>query len=219
MKIIKIDNRLKDIASLVDKCDIVADIGTDHGYLPIYLIQKGICNKAIAADVAINPLNSAKENINYYQLDDKIITKLTNGLINIEKVNFVIIAGMGGNLIVDILSNQTNIHDNYILQPNLHVDLVRKYLSENGYMIIDEKVSYAHKKYYEILKVCKGNQKLTEKEIKYGPINLSNKSDLFIKKWTEILNKYEIILNDFKGSNDEKEKIIDKINELKEILN
>ena len=72
MKIIKIDNRLKDISSLVDKCDIVADIGTDHGYLPIYLIQKGICNKAIAADVAINPLNSAKENINYYQLDDKI---------------------------------------------------------------------------------------------------------------------------------------------------
>ena len=141
MKIIKIDSRLKDISDLIDQCDIIADIGTDLGYLPIYLIQKGICNKAIAADVAINPLNSAKENINHYQLNDKIITKLTNGLVNIEKVNFVIIAGMGGNLIIDILSNQTNLHDNYILQPNLHVDLVRKYLSENGYKIIDEKVS------------------------------------------------------------------------------
>ena len=219
MNIIKIDNRLKDIASLVDSCESIADIGTDHGYLPIYLIQKNIAQKAIACDVAINPLNSAKENISYYKLDDKIKTKLTNGLIGVNKVNYVIIAGMGGNLIVDILSNQTNTHDNYILQPNLHVDLVRKYLSENGYKIIDEKVSYAHKKYYEILKVCKGNQKLTEKEIKYGPINLSNKSDLFIKKWFEILNKYENILVDFKGSEDEKNKIIDKINELKEILN
>ena len=70
MKIISIDDRLKGIASLVDKCNVIADIGTDHGYLPIYLINNNIAKYAYACDVAAGPLNSAKDNIAKYQLED-----------------------------------------------------------------------------------------------------------------------------------------------------
>ena len=79
MKNLTVDNRLKSIANLIDKCDVIADVGTDHGYLPIYIIQNDLANKVIATDVAINPLNSAKENIAKYQLEDKITTILSDG--------------------------------------------------------------------------------------------------------------------------------------------
>ena len=219
MKLISIDNRLKEIASLIDNCKSFADIGTDHGYLPIYLIQTNKAEYGYACDVAKMPLNSARENISKYNLDNKISTILSDGLKKVPKVDVVIMAGMGGNLIVDILKNAKLKYDTYILQPNINVSYVREYLTNNNYMIIDEKITFTHKKFYEILKVVKGNQPLTDLQIKYGPINLKNKSQIFIDKYTKILHKYESILSDFKGNEDDKNKIINEINELKNILN
>ena len=107
MKIISIDDRLKDVASLVNNCNCVADVGTDHGYLALYLVQNKICNTAYATDVAVGPLNSAIENIKKYQLEDKIKTILCDGLKKVNNdVNGIVIAGMGGNLMVDILKNR-----------------------------------------------------------------------------------------------------------------
>ena len=80
MKTISIDNRLSNIASLIDNCESFADIGTDHGYLPIYLIQANKAQYGYACDVAKMPLNSAKENISKYNLCDKISTILSDGL-------------------------------------------------------------------------------------------------------------------------------------------
>ena len=219
MKLIPIDQRLKDIASLVDNCDFVADIGTDHGYLPIYLIQNNQAKKAIASDVAIGPLNKAIENIEKYQLNDVIETRLCSGLTKIPSdVHTVIMAGMGANLIVDILKEAKYKYQTYLLQANLNVNVLRKYLTENNYMIVDEKVTYANKKYYEILKVKIGHQKLTELEIKYGPINLKNKSEIFVKKYLSIVDNYKRILKDFKGSQEEYTRLNNEINEILEML-
>ena len=130
MKVISIDDRLKDIASLVERCDVIADVGTDHGYLPIYLIQCDICKKAIASDVAIGPLSKAIENIDKYQLNDVISTTLCSGLNKIPaNVDTVIMAGMGANLIIDILNEAPYKYETYILQANLNVNILRKYLS------------------------------------------------------------------------------------------
>ena len=218
MKNISIDDRLKSIALLVDKCDSIADIGTDHGYLPIYLINNNIAKYAYACDVAEGPLNSAKENIAKYQLEDKITTILSDGLEKVPYVNTVIMAGMGGNLIAQLLNNKKLDYDTYILQANNNIDDLRKYLTNNNYKIIDEVVTYAHKKYYEIIKVVKGSQTLNDLEIKYGPINLENKSKLFKEKWSSILNKYENILNNFQGNDSERERLIKEVTELKDIL-
>ena len=219
MKNISIDDRLKSIALLVDKCDSIADIGTDHGYLPIYLIANNIAKYAYACDVAEGPLNSAKENIAKYQLEDKITTILSDGLEKVPYVNTVIMAGMGGNLIAQLLNNKKLDYDTYILQANNNIDDLRRYLTNNNYEIIDEVVTYAHKKYYEIIKVVKGFQSLNELQIKYGPINLIKKTSLFKEKWSNVLSKYESILNEFKGSESEKDSLLNEVKELKEILN
>lgn len=219
MKNISIDDRLKSIALLVDKCDSIADIGTDHGYLPIYLINNNIAKHAYACDVAAGPLNSAKENIAKYQLEDKITTILSDGLEKVPYVNTVIMAGMGGNLIAQLLNNKKLDYDTYILQANNNIDDLRRYLTNNNYEIIDEVVTYAHKKYYEIIKVVKGFQSLNELQIKYGPINLIKKTSLFKEKWSNVLSKYESILNEFKGSESEKDRLLNEVKELKEILN
>ena len=220
MKIISIDDRLKDVASLVNNCNCVADVGTDHGYLALYLVQNKICNTAYATDVAVGPLNSAIENIKKYQLEDKIKTILCDGLKKVNNdVNGIVIAGMGGNLMVDILKNRNYDYDFYVLQPNLHHYALRKYLVENNFKIIDEKTSFAHKKYYEIIKVVHGNQSLTENQLTFGPINLINRSELFINKWIEVKEKIERVLIDFKGSDEEKNRLLKEINTINEVIN
>lgn len=219
MNIISIDNRLKDIASMIDKCHSIADIGTDHGYLPIFLIQNNIIDRAYACDIAINPLKKAQANIKKYQLDDKIKTVLSNGLENVyQDVDYVIIAGMGANLIIDILKNKKKAYPYMILQANLNNELLRRYLSENNYTIIDEKISYVNKKYYEIIKVRNGYEKLNDLQIKYGPINLLKKSKLFIEKWQATLNKYKNIILNFKGNSNDLNKLLINIKEIEEVL-
>lgn len=220
MKIISIDDRLKSIASMVDKCNVIADIGTDHGYLPIYLIQNDIASFAYAADVAINPLTSAKENINKYNLSDRFETILCDGLTKLPKgIDTIIIAGMGGNLMIDILENKKFDYDTYILQPNLHHYALRKYLMDNNYVIIDEKICHAHKKYYEIIKVKHGKQTLNELQLTFGPINLEKKDQLFIDKWMETKSKLEKVLLDFKGNKQEYDRIKNEINTIESVIN
>lgn len=219
MKVISIDDRLKDIASLIDNCNTIADVGTDHGYLPIYLLQTGVCKYAYASDVAKGPLSKAIENINKFELNDFIKTILCSGLSKIpSNVDTIIMAGMGANLIIDLINEAPHKYDTYILQANLNVNLLRKFLSENNFMIVDEKVSFANKKFYEILKVKRGNQKLNYMQIKYGPINLVNKCPLFVKKWESIINTYKRILTNFQGSKEEELRLNNEIIEISNML-
>lgn len=220
MKVISIDERLKDIASLVDNCTTIADVGTDHGYLPIFLIQTGVCKKAIASDVAKGPLSKAVENIDKYQLNESIETTLCSGLEKIpSNVDTVIMAGMGANLIIDLIKEAPYKYETYILQANLNVNLLREFLSNNNFKIVDEKVSFVGKKFYEILKVKQGQQTLDDMQIKYGPINLTNKSPMFVKKWQNVVNSYKRILIDFKGSKEEEKRLNNEINEILNMLN
>lgn len=218
MKLIKIDNRLQSIASLVSTCHTLADIGTDHAYLPIYLLQTNKCALAYACDVASGPLKAAIDNINKYHLNEKIIPILGDGLSKIPLVDEVIIAGMGGLLIIDILKKAPNDFQSFVLQPNNNINTLRHYLTTNNYQIIDEDVAFASGKYYEILKVAKGQQTLSALEIEYGPINIIKKSPLFILKWTEILHNYQRIINDFKGSQSEYLRLQNKISEINNII-
>ena len=98
--------RLLKIAKCID-CDTLADIGTDHGYIPIFAMNNGLCKKAIACDINKGPLLSAKENIELYNLSDKIETRLSNGLLSLSpmEADTIVIAVMGGLLIRDILTD------------------------------------------------------------------------------------------------------------------
>lgn len=136
-------NRLRTAAELVRCSRKTVDVGTDHGYLPAFLVMNGKTDCAIAADIGTGPLENAKKTINKYSLGDKISTILSDGLEKIpQDTEEIIIAGMGGTLIAEILSKtewikNENIH--LVLQPMTHSYDVRKFLYENGFYIDTEK--------------------------------------------------------------------------------
>ena len=136
-------NRLRTAAELVRCNRKTVDVGTDHGYLPAFLVMNGKTDCAIAADIGVGPLENAKKTIDKYDLGDKIDTLLSNGLEKIpHDVEEIIIAGMGGTLIAEILSKAEWIkHEgiHLVLQPMTHSYDVRKFLYENGFYIDTEK--------------------------------------------------------------------------------
>lgn len=133
---------------MVPYCRTVADIGTDHGYLPIYLVKKGICEKAVAADVNEGPLSSAERNIKEASLKEKIKAVLSDGLENITSVDCITIAGMGGELICEILKRRKDGQEHFVMQPQRSPDKLRIYLAKNGFMIKKEAIAKEGDKMY-----------------------------------------------------------------------
>ncbi len=214
-------NRLKAIADLINQVDLVADVGTDHGLLPIYLIQNQIAKKVYASDIAILPLNKAKENIAKYGLNEKIYPILSDGLKAIPfDVEVVVIAGMGGHLIANIIQHRQVNYPTLILQANSHVEILRKELMNASYEIVNEKIVLDKGKYYEIIKAQISSKKINYSDIdlKYGPILLQNKDDLFIKKYKTILHQYETILKELNKDSNDFYTIKNKIQEIRKIM-
>lgn len=154
---IKLDIRLKMAADEVRKGKKVVDIGTDHAYLPAYLIENKICSSAIAADIGKGPLENARKVVSTSkELSEKIQLRLSDGLkeISSHEAEDIVIAGMGGILISEILSAAPWVRDEtkrLILQPMSHAEDVRRYLCENGFEIIKEKACTDGKHNYIII--------------------------------------------------------------------
>ena len=152
----KLDSRLMAIANLVRKDRVFADIGTDHAYLPVYLVENGITSKAIAADLRVGPLENAKDAVVSYGFTEQIQLRLSDGLDNFKEneVEEIAVAGMGGLLISQFVERtgrlkNENIH--LILQPMTHVEELRKTLFDNGFIIDKEVVAEDGDKLYLIL--------------------------------------------------------------------
>lgn len=154
---VTLNERLKVCASMVRKNSRVCDIGTDHAYLPIWLTQKEIIPHSIAVDINMGPLKRAKENIIKYGLVDRIETRLSDGLdkIHDNEVDDIVIAGMGGELISEIIFRAKwlkNKNKNLILQPMTMVKHLRVFLKNENYKIHEEKAVFSDKKIYTIIK-------------------------------------------------------------------
>ncbi len=135
--------RLKMTADMVRRGSRIADIGTDHGYLPAWLVRSGKCVGGIAADLRKSPLENAAETLRIYGVEDKISLRLSDGLDSVlsDEYDDVVFAGMGGTLIAELLTKADGIKDKskrIIVQPNSHSEDVRKYLCENGFHILYE---------------------------------------------------------------------------------
>ena len=182
---IKLSKRLSTVASFVRNGVIVADVGTDHAYLPIYLVQSKKAKKAIATDINEGPLSRARENILQNVLENEILTYISDGLNGIES-NFpddIMICGMGGELIAEILDKSNyvkNANVNLILQPMTSAKELREYL-QNGFFIYDETVVFEDGKFYQIICAKYDGQKykFSEIELEVGKINMMNKSNDF----------------------------------------
>lgn len=196
--------RLKTLAKMVDHNSRVADIGTDHAYLPIELVKNGRVKFAIASDIGQGPLLNAKKDIEEAGLQDSIETRLGNGLETITKkdeIDTVIVAGMGGKLMTEILNSAwlKGFHfPTLILEPNVGESGVRSWLMIHGYKIIQEKILDEAGHIYELIKavLTKKVKPLTEKELLFGPVIVQDKEPVFYEKWQNQLEyNQKLLLN------------------------
>lgn len=207
-KTVPLSERLRLIASFVPEGSRLADIGTDHGYVPVYLVYNGIIPSAIAMDINSGPLKKARENVDLYGLDDKIEIRLSDGMEKLREneADVVIIAGMGGRLIERILDNAKDICDKIselILSPHSEIELVRKYLMENGYEIIREQMIFDEGKYYTVMKAVHGNMKFDSiEELLYGKKLLENKDRVLKEYLTKEREKFKLIQNKLSGDSE-----------------
>ena len=159
MRAFTLDNRLALCASFVRKGAMVADIGTDHAYLPVWLSLNGVINKALACDINEGPLRAGEATVNKYNLADKITLRLSDGLSRVceDECDDIIIAGMGGELIAKIMSDCEWIKTegkHYILQPMTKPEILTRYLYENGFEIIKQEACVCDTKHYTVMLVA-----------------------------------------------------------------
>ena len=180
----KIDARLLSVAELVSDGAYLADVGTDHAYLPLYLAEQGKISGAVASDIHKGPLESAEKNIREAGFSDKIRTVLTDGLQGLEPypVTDIAIAGMGGLMIKSILEKAPAFRKEsvkFILQPMQHIPDLRRYLAENGFAVQKETQATADGKFYQII-LCAYDgtvREETELELLLGKYNILNKKE------------------------------------------
>jgi len=199
---LKISIRLKAVADMVTVGNRIADIGTDHGYVPIYLIKNNISPTALAMDINKGPLDKAIRNIKAFGLEDRITTRQSNGLdeLNEGETDTVIISGMGGQLIIEILNkNRTLLEtiDELVLLPHREVYEVRQYLHSIGYAIVCENVVKDEGKYYQIIKAKKGSEPAySQLEYMYGRNNLNKLNETLKELLIFEKKKYESLLSE-----------------------
>lgn len=204
---VKLSKRLHQLASHVPAGSRIADIGSDHGLLVSYLVSEGISPMAIAGEINAGPFDSTKRQVEALGLSDQINVRLGDGLSVInEPIDIVIIAGMGGSLIVEILENgKPKLHTlkRIILQPNVGEEDVRRWLSANQWKIVDEEIIKEKQHFYEIIiaeQAKHHDQRLSDIELRVGPINLQKKDKLLAEKWSLELKKQEKVLKRLKNA-------------------
>jgi len=150
---ISLSDRLSMVSSLLGNANVIADVGCDHGYLPIYLLESGAYSSAIAMDVNEGPLCKARENIRLHNLSERIDIRLSDGVskLTVGEADSISICGMGGNVMMHIFDcGETVLKPTpiIVIQPQSEYALLRKYLLENGYVFDDEDIVLEDGKYY-----------------------------------------------------------------------
>jgi tRNA (adenine22-N1)-methyltransferase len=203
----EVSRRLQAIGSMVTPGSRVADIGSDHAYLPTYLIEQNIAPYCIAGEVNIGPYQSALRQVRSTGLSDKVDVRLGDGLAVVSKgeVDTICIAGMGGSLILSILEARVAQLDvkELVLQPNVAAPQLRRWLLDNGWKLTGEKLIEEDGILYEIMRAVPGNsrepylqQSLPLDElIEIGPLLWREKPALLRKKWSAEKEKWTQIYN------------------------
>ena len=224
---IKLSKRLRAIVNFCDKNKIIADIGTDHGFVPNFLYEEDINRKIIATDISLNSLNKAIEFTELRGNKGKIEHIVCNGLEKIPPVDQIIIAGMGGILISKILDRdfeKARQAEKLILQPMQQVDYLRKFLYDKGFKILDEKIVFEDNKFFHIIVA---NYKAIKEEYRDIDLKVSkllrNRKDKDLIEFLKYLINYNIfIIENIEGSSQrsiyKKNKLREENIELKEIL-
>lgn len=211
-----ISKRLKEISKYTKGYNLLLDVGSDHGLLPIYAINNDYVKDAIASDINYKPLIKAKENFTKYNLDIK--TVVFDGIPKTD-ADIIAICGMGAELIIQILEKTLNNAKNLkrlILSPNNDYYILRQYLN-NKFNIVDEEVMIDRNHYYEVIVVELGNSNYSDKELYFGPILLKTRTKEFIDKLNKDLSTLKNIVDGITNDN-KKIEVKKEIEMIEEVL-
>lgn len=210
------------LAAFVPQGARLADIGTDHAYLPIELIQDNIIVSAIAGDIHVGPYKAAKEHVEALGLEQKISVRLGNGMavLSPREVEVAVIAGMGGQTIIEILNNSIEVTkslDRLILQPMVAAASVRRWLGENGWYLADERLVLDDGRLYEVIVAEQGEALICE-PVMYdiGQKLWNDKSELLILHVDQLISQTKRILGEMAVSSNARQSL--KYGEYKEKL-
>lgn len=221
-----LSKRLFTAASMVHPGNVLADVGTDHGYVPIYLVAERIIPRAIAMDINRGPLERAREHIQKYGMGDYIETRISDGVTALaeNEADTILAAGMGGGLIMHILKEGGPICRSVkelILQPQSELERVRLFLHENGYVTVQEAFVEEDGKYYPMLR-ARYDMAAAEKEpertaLRYGGLLLAHQDQVLEQYLKREQDLYTGILENLKRQ-PETEKLAKRIWEVGEVL-
>lgn len=217
-----LNKRLETILSLCDKQDRIADVGCDHAFLAIELINNNIAKHVYASDIAMGPLNIAKNNVKNAKLENRIDCILSDGLKNVpDDANAIVIAGMGYHTACKILTDQYKRLDKFsyiIVQINSDVPLFREWLSDHHATIIDERIVFDHK-YYTIIKFnMDHHEEYSLEQIIFGPILLLNKDQVFKEYYQKELAKYQFIYQKITNDDKRKKEVLEMMEMIQKVL-
>lgn len=228
---LKLSPRLQAIIEMVPPINCLADIGSDHAYVPIYLVQQQQIQRAIASEVSVGPRNISQKDIAAAHLQKQITTRLADGLTGLtasDRVDLAVIAGMGGQLIAQILEQgqqQLEYIPQLILEPNNDEACVRSWLNNHNWSIVQENIVQEGRHIYEIIHAQKLATPitLTEQQIMFGPQLLQKRDPIFIHKWQEQLRRAEFMANNLQNARQPQPQKIAaaklRIKQIKEVLN
>ena len=225
--------RLTRVASHVPTGATVADIGSDHAYLPCYLVSQGLAERAVAGEVVKGPYESAKKQVKQEQLEDKIEVRLASGLEAIhpeDGITAITIAGMGGPLIVSILDQGLEKLagvSRLILQPNVNAKAIREWAQTHQWAIVEEEIIKENNKIYEILVLERSSQPvvLTPAQLLMGPVLMKQQTEAFREKWQRESAQWTNIIASIESTEqtleivDKKNELVQKIKLVEEVLN
>ncbi|XVO85659.1 tRNA (adenine(22)-N(1))-methyltransferase [Pseudomonas palleroniana] len=195
--------RLERVAANVPAESRLADIGSDHAYLPVALMHRGVITAAVAGEVATTPFHAAQRTVRDNGLEQHISVRLANGLAAIEpgdRITAISLCGMGGETIRDILdAGQACLSglERLILQPNGGEQPLRQWLMDNGYSILHEELLHENRFYYEIIVAERaGPVTYSAEQLYFGPLQMQARSPVFLAKWQRLLRqKHKTLAN------------------------
>ena len=196
--------RLERVAAHMPAGARLADIGSDHAYLPVALLRRGVIAAAVAGEVALTPLRAAERTVRENDLEQQVSVRLANGLAAIEPedgITAISLCGMGGETIRDILDSgkaRLSGHERLILQPNGGEQPLRQWLMENDYRILCEEVLRENRFYYEIIVAERvGPVTYTAEQLYFGPLQMQARTPTFRAKWQRLLRQKQKTLASF----------------------
>lgn len=232
MRSVTLSERLRTLARMVTAGNTVCDVGCDHGFVPVYLVQQNISPRVLAMDLREGPLRAAREHVAAYGLENRIEIRLSDGLHNYKsgEADTLICAGMGGGLMMRILAQdreKTASFRELVLQPQSEIERFRRYLRESGYSIQDEEILEEDGKFYQVIRAVCGEppenktssdtdsctavpaSELCKLEDRYGPVLLRKKTPVFISFLEREAAVYGEILENLRkqGLTEEKRRI------------